>query len=97
MSKVSSACVYRRALGRRPRLADAKATLTKVLSLHPMAHYLLGLVQIFSNRAAQGITYSERALALDRDLSVAHGLIGGAKYFSGRGGETELIPRRHCA
>jgi tetratricopeptide (TPR) repeat protein len=66
--------------------------LTKVLSLapnHPMAHYLLGLVQIFSNRAAQGITYSERALALDRDLSVAHGLIGGAKYFSGCGGETE--------
>ena len=77
---------------RAARLADAQATLTKVLSLapnHPTAHYLLGLVQIFSNRAAQGIAQCERALALDRNLSVAHGLIGGAKYFSGRGGETE--------
>jgi TolB-like protein/class 3 adenylate cyclase len=77
---------------RAARLADAKATLTKVLSLapnHPMAHYLLGLVQIFSNRAAQGIAQCERALALDRNLAVAHGLIGGAKYFSGRSEETE--------
>ena len=77
---------------RAARLGAAEATLTKVLSLapnHPMAHYLLGLVQIFSNRAAQGIAQCERALALDRNLSVAHGLIGGAKYFSGRGGETE--------
>ena len=56
---------------------------------HAMAHYLLGIVQIFTNRAAQGIAQCERALALDRNLAAAHGLIGGAKYFSGRGEETE--------
>ena len=47
-------------------LAAAEATLTKVLSLapnHPMAHYLTGLVEIFSNRAAQGIAECERRMA----------------------------------
>jgi TolB-like protein/class 3 adenylate cyclase/Tfp pilus assembly protein PilF len=81
---------------RAARLAAAEATLTKVLSLapnHAMAHYLLGLVQIFSNRAAQGIAQCEQALALDRNLAVAHGLIGAAKYFSGRGEETEAYTR----
>jgi len=66
--------------------------LTKVLSLapnHAMAHYLVGLVQIYSNRAAQGIAECERALALDRNLALAHALIGFAKYVSGRGEETE--------
>ena len=29
------------------------------------------------------------ALSLDRNSAVAHGLIGGAKYFIGRGDETE--------
>ena len=70
---------------RAARLAAAEATLTKVLSLapnHAMAHCLLGLVQIFSNRAAQGIAQCEQALALDRNLAVAHGLIGFAKYVS---------------
>ena len=77
---------------RTARLTAAEATLTKVLSFapnHAMAHYLLGLVQIFSNRAAQGIAQCEQALALDRNLAVAHGLIGAAKYFSGRSEETE--------
>ena len=77
---------------RAARLAAAEAALTKVLSLapnHAIAHYLLGFIQIFSNRAAQGIAQCERALALDRNLAVAHGLIGAAKYFSGRGEETE--------
>ena len=54
-----------------------------------MAHYIKGLVEIFSNRAAQGISECERALELDRNLAVAHGLIGGAKFFSGHGQETE--------
>jgi TolB-like protein/class 3 adenylate cyclase/Tfp pilus assembly protein PilF len=77
---------------RATRLAAAEGVLSRVLSLapnHATAHYLLGLVQIFSNRAAQGIAQCERALALDRNLAVAHGLIGAAKYFSGHGEETE--------
>ena len=68
---------------RAARLAAAEATLTKFLSFapnHPLAHYLTGLVEIFSIRAAQGIAECERALELDRNLAVAHGLIGFAKY-----------------
>ena len=49
----------------------------------------MGLVQIFTNRAAQGIAECERALALDRNLARAHGSIGIAKFYLGRGGETE--------
>jgi TolB-like protein/Tfp pilus assembly protein PilF len=77
---------------RAERLAAAEATLTKVLSLapnHAMAHYLVGLIQIYSKRAAQGIAECERALALDQNLAPAHAAIGFAKYFSGRGEETE--------
>jgi tetratricopeptide (TPR) repeat protein len=54
-----------------------------------MAHCLTGLIEIFSNRAVQGVAKCQRALVLDRNLAVAHGLIGAAKYFSGRGAETE--------
>ncbi len=74
------------------RFAAAEAALTKVLSLapnHSMAHYLLGAVQISTNRAAQGIAECERALALDRNLAPAHVQIGLAKIFIGRGEETE--------
>jgi TolB-like protein/class 3 adenylate cyclase len=77
---------------RAARLAAAEAAATKVLSLalnHVMGHYLLGAVQIYTNRAAQGIAECERALALDRNLALAHGQIGIAKYFIGRGEETE--------
>jgi TolB-like protein len=77
---------------RTPRLASAEAALTKVLSVaphHAWAHCLLGRVQINTNRAAQGIAECERALALDRNLAVAHGHIGLAKYFIGRSEETE--------
>jgi TolB-like protein len=75
-----------------PRLASAEAALTKALSIapdHAMAHCLLGIVEIFSNRAYQGIAECERALALDRNLAIAHAQIGFAKYVAGRGGETE--------
>jgi TolB-like protein len=74
------------------RLAAAEETVTKVLSLapnHPMAHQVLGMVQTFTNRAAQGIAKYERALALDRNLAYAHARIGLAKLYLGRGGETE--------
>jgi TolB-like protein/class 3 adenylate cyclase len=73
-------------------LAASESVLTRVLSLapnHAMAHCLLGLVQIFSNRSSQGITQCQQALVLDRNLAVAHGFIGAAKYFSGRAQETE--------
>ena len=74
------------------RFAAAEATLTKVLSLapnHALAHVILGLVQIFTKRAAQGIAECEQALALDRNLAGAHALIGLAKVLLGRGAETE--------
>ncbi|MGY8664072.1 adenylate/guanylate cyclase domain-containing protein [Bradyrhizobium sp. UFLA05-109] len=74
------------------RVAAAEATVTKALSLapnHPIAHFVLGAVQIYTNRAAQGIAECERALALDRNLARAHANIGTAKFFLGRGGETE--------
>ena len=50
---------------------------------------LLGLVQVFTKRATQGIAQCEHALALDRNLTNAHTLIGCAKVFLGRGAETE--------
>jgi TolB-like protein/class 3 adenylate cyclase/Flp pilus assembly protein TadD len=77
---------------RAARLAAAEAALTRALSLapnHAWAHCLLGVAQIHTNRAAQGIAECERALALDRNLAMAYGFIGLAKYFLGRSEETE--------
>ena len=54
-----------------------------------LAHLCLGCIQIYTNRAAQGISECERALAIDRNLAAAHAYIGMAKYFVGRGEETE--------
>ncbi len=74
------------------RLAAAETTLIKVLSMSPQharAHMFLGSVQIVTKRAAQGIRECERALALDRNLADAHGLIGWAKVLIGRGAEAE--------
>ena len=74
------------------RLASAETTLLKALSVapnHAGANRILGAVQIFTNRVAQGIAQCERALALDRNMAGAHGYIGMAKYFIGRGVETE--------
>lgn len=74
------------------QLAAAEAALTRVLSMapqHATAHLALGAVQMFTNRAAQGIGECEHALALDRNLADAHGCIGMAKYFAGRAEETE--------
>ena len=74
------------------RFAAAEATLIKALSLsphHARAHLYLGGVQILTKRAAQGIRECERALALDRNLADAHGVIGSAMVFIGRAAETE--------
>lgn len=77
---------------RTAQLAAAENNLARALSIvpqHAMAHLALGAVQMFTNRAAQGIGECERALALDRNLADAHGCIGLAKYFAGRAEETE--------
>jgi TolB-like protein/class 3 adenylate cyclase len=74
------------------RFTSAEASQHKALSVaphHAWAHCLLGVVQIHTNRAAQGIAECERALALDRNLAVAHGAIGLAKIFLGCFEETE--------
>src|SRR6516164_1761061 len=74
------------------RLTAAEAAVKKALCLapnHPIAHFVLGLVQIYTNRAAQGIAECERALTLDRNLAGAHANIGTAKLYLGRGRETE--------
>jgi TolB-like protein len=57
--------------------AAAEAKLTKVLSSvpdHARAHKFLGLVEIFTKRAAEGIAECEHALALDGNLAEAHPL-----------------------
>jgi TolB-like protein/class 3 adenylate cyclase len=77
---------------RSARLAAAEATLTNMLSLapgHALAHQLLGVVKMHTNRAAEGIAELEQALALDRNMASAHAFIGLAKVFSFRGKETE--------
>jgi tetratricopeptide (TPR) repeat protein len=77
---------------RAARMAAAEVALIKVLSMapqHALGHMLLGVVQIFTNRAAQGIAECEQALAVDRNLANAHAWIGAAKYFLGSGVETE--------
>jgi TolB-like protein/Flp pilus assembly protein TadD len=74
------------------RFTLAEAALTKALSLapnHAQAHASLGLVQMFTKRAAQSITECEQALALDRNYARAHALIGLAKVFLGRAADTE--------
>jgi len=70
----------------------AEAALIKALSMNPQhaqAQMYLGIVHIFTSRAAQGIAECERALALDRNLANAHGFMGLAKVFLGRDAETE--------
>jgi tetratricopeptide (TPR) repeat protein len=77
---------------RTARLVAAETSLAKVLAHapnHAMAHCLFGVVQIFTKRAAQGITECERALELDRNLASAYVWIGLGKCYLGRAEETE--------
>ncbi len=72
--------------------AAAEAKLTKALSSvpdHARAHMFLGVVEIFTNRATEGIVKCEHALTLDRNLALAHAFIGFGKVFIGRAEETE--------
>ena len=50
---------------------------------------MLGYVEIFTRRAAEGIAECEHALALDRNLANARNLIGIGKIYIGRAEETE--------
>lgn len=77
---------------RTAHLATAETALIKAQSIVPNyapAHLVLGIVQISTNRATQGIAECERALALDRNLATAHAFVGFAKYTLGRADETE--------
>jgi TolB-like protein/class 3 adenylate cyclase len=70
----------------------AEAKLTKALASvpdHALGHMLLGLVDIHTKRAAEGIAECEHALVLDRNLAVAHSVIGIGKILIGRAEETE--------
>jgi TolB-like protein/class 3 adenylate cyclase len=72
--------------------AAAEAKLTKALSSvpdHAVGHMWLGLVYIWTKRAAVGIAKCEHALALDRNLARAEGAIGFGKINIGRAEETE--------
>ena len=72
--------------------AAAEAKLARALSAvpnHARAHMYLGLVDILTKRAAEGIAECEHALALDRNLASAHSFIGLGKIRSGRAEETE--------
>jgi TolB-like protein/class 3 adenylate cyclase len=72
--------------------AAAEAKLGNALSSvpdHARGHMWLGLVDIWTKRAAQGIAECEHALALDRNLAHAHSIIGRGKVFVGRAEETE--------
>jgi TolB-like protein/class 3 adenylate cyclase len=72
--------------------AAAEAKLSRALSSvpdHALGHTWLGLVEILTKRAAQGIAECEHALALDRNIASAHALIGQGKIFIGRAEETE--------
>ena len=72
--------------------AAAEAKLTKALSSfsdHARGHAFLGYVEIVTKRAVEGIAKCEHALALDRNLALAHAWIGLGKTYSGRPEETE--------
>jgi tetratricopeptide (TPR) repeat protein len=72
--------------------ATAEAKLSKALSSvpdHGGGHLWLGLVDILTKRAAEGIAECEHALALDRNLAAAHACIGWGKMFIGRAEDSE--------
>jgi TolB-like protein len=74
------------------RLASAEGAATKAISLapqHAAAHLILGRLQIFTNRTAQGIAECQRALTLDRNLADAHAVIGLAELTRGHPEQTE--------
>jgi TolB-like protein len=77
---------------RAERLAAAEAALAKALSLEQelaVAHLLLGVVQMHTKRALEGLRQCERALELDPNLAAAHAQISDGKVLLGRAEEAE--------
>ena len=77
---------------RTERLHSVEAKLNRVLSQSPnnaWAHLLMGRILGQTNRQAQAIAESERALTLNPNLASAHAVIGVAKLFDGHPEETE--------
>lgn len=73
------------------RFAAAETASTKALSLDPQnatAHMALGIVQLCTRRAAQGVAECEHALVLNRNLAEAQALFGAAELLLGRPAET---------
>jgi TolB-like protein/class 3 adenylate cyclase len=70
----------------------AERNAIKALSLapdHAEAHLALGVVYIFTNRAAQGIAECEQALLLNPNIADVHSAIGFGKCLMGQAAETE--------
>ena len=86
-----SAATY--ALDKRPeRIAAAETTILKALSLapqHAMAHHCFGQVLMLTKRPERAIGEFNEALALDRNLAMAHAQIGSAKIALGRAEEAD--------
>ena len=77
---------------RAAQFAAAEAAVVRALNLDPenaIAHLTLGVVQISTDRAAQGVRQCERALELDRNLAGAHAAIGNGKIQLGQAEDTE--------
>jgi TolB-like protein/Tfp pilus assembly protein PilF len=56
---------------------------------HARAHSILGLIYIFTRRAARGVAACQRALALDRNLAVPHASMAWGKILIGRAEDAE--------
>jgi len=77
---------------RAARLAAIEATVIKLLAQAPnsaLLHYMMCVVQIRTNRGAEGIAECERALVLNPNLANVHAQIGFACLVNGRPEETE--------
>ena len=77
---------------RAAQFAVAEAAVVRALNLAPdnaIAHLTLGVVQISTDRATQGVRQCERALELDRNLAGAHAAIGNGKIQLGQAEDTE--------
>ena len=74
------------------RFSAAETNAIKALSLAPddaPAHFILGCVYMFTNRAAQGIAECEQALVLNPNLADAYAARGLAAFLIGHAAETE--------
>jgi len=74
------------------QLGAAETALGDALRFDPenaVAHLCLGIVQIHTDRASQGIRECQRALELNRNLVNAHGHVGYAEILLGKAEDTE--------